>query len=72
MKLHAASIPRLEAQPDAHALLTVFYSMIAEAEEEGRTCGQVCMPFIEEGDEFVEGEWVPEFWFVIRKVLPDD
>jgi hypothetical protein len=30
------------------------------------------MPYIEDGDEFVVGTWVPELWLVVRKVLPDE
>lgn len=70
--IHKSAIERLKKEPDADKLISIYHAMIEEAEEEGRTVGQVCMPFIDPEDEFVEGEWVPEFWFVVRKVLPDD
>lgn len=70
-KVHKAAVPRIEAQPDGPGLMSLFNAMIAEAEEEGREVGQVCIPFIDEEDEFTAGEWVPEFWLVIRKVLND-
>lgn len=70
-KIHKPALPRLEKEPDGEGMKRIFNEMIEEAEEEGRTVGQVCMPFIESDDEFTEGEWVPEFWFVVRKVMPD-
>lgn len=70
-KLHKPSIPRLEEQPDANGLLSVFQGLIEEAESMGNEVGQVCMPFIDDGDEFVPGTWVPEFWFVVRRVIDD-
>jgi len=72
IKLHQPAIPRIEEQPDANGLMSVFKALAREAEGFGNTVGQVCMPFIEADDEFEEGTWVPEFWFVVRKVLPDE
>lgn len=71
-KIHKAAIARIEEQPDANGLLSVFQALIEESEELGKQTGMVCMPFIEDNDEFTPGEWVPEFWFVVRKVLPDE
>lgn len=71
MKIHKAAIARIEEQPDAQGMFAVYNALIEEAEAFGNEVGQVCMPFIEDGDEFTEGEWVPEFWFVVRKVLND-
>jgi hypothetical protein len=68
-KLHKAAIPRLAKEADGEGMTHIFEAMIDEAEELGNEVGQVSMPFIEEGDEFTEGEWVPELWFVVRKVL---
>ena len=70
--IHKPALSRIHEQPGGDTIRGIFEAMIAEAEEEGRTVGQVCMPFIDEDDEFTVGEWVPEFWFVVRKVLPDD
>lgn len=70
--IHAPALDRIKAQPDANGLLSVYYGLIQEAEEEGRTFGQAMMPFIDADDEFVEGTWVPEFCFIVRKVLPND
>ena len=67
-KLHKPSLARVAEQPDGKGIQMVFDSLIEESEELGNEVGQVCMPFIDEGDEFVEGEWVPEFWFIVRVV----
>lgn len=70
-KLHAASLPRIAAQPDGAGIKMILDALIEDAEELGNEVGQVCVPFIEEDDEFVPGTWVPEFWLVVRKVLDD-
>lgn len=70
--IHEAALPRLAEQPDGEGIRHVMEALIAEAEEEGRNVGQVCIPFIEDGDDFVVGTWVPEFWIIVRKVLPGD
>jgi hypothetical protein len=68
--IHKPAVPRIEEQPNGEDIMHILQGMIDEAEEEKRTCGQLCVPFIDENDEFEEGTWVPEFWFVVRKVLP--
>jgi hypothetical protein len=71
-KLHEPSVARIMDPVDGEGKLMIFEAMIDEAEEFGSEVGQVCMPYIEDGDEFVEGSWVPELWLVVRKVLPDE
>lgn len=70
-KIHKPALERLEKEPDAEGMKRIFSAMIAEAEELDNEVQQTCMPYIDEGDEFVEGTWVPEMWWVVRKVLPD-
>ena len=70
--IHKPSVERVKTSIDAGGFLYIFQAMIEEAEEEGRDIAQVCMPYVEEGDEFVEGTFVPELWLVVRKVLPDE
>jgi len=70
MRLHEPAIERIKAHIDGDANVALFEAMIDEAEEEGRTVTQVCMPYIDGGDEFVVNTWVPELWLVVRKVLP--
>jgi hypothetical protein len=71
-KLHKPAIERVEADIAPKGHRAVFEALIAEAEEFGNEVGQVCMPYIAEGDEYEEGTWIPELWFVVRKVLPGD
>ena len=70
MSLHEPAIERIKKSVDGDGFLSVFEALVSEAETMGTEIGQVCMPYIEEGDEFVEGTWVPELWIVVRKVLP--
>jgi len=70
--IHEPSVERVKTLVSGEGFLSIFQAMVAEAEEEGRDIAQVCMPYIEDDDEFVEGTWVPELWLVVRKVLPDD
>jgi len=70
-KIHGPAIPRVTESVDPEGFLGIFEAMVSEAEEEERDINQVCMPYIDDGDEFVEGEWVPELWLVVRKVLPN-
>lgn len=65
-KLHGASLARIEDKDRV-----IFDALVEESEEFGNEVGQVCIPLIEEGDEFVEGTWVPELWLVVRKVLEE-
>ena len=69
--IHEPSVERVKTSVDAGGFLHIFQAMVEEAEEENRDIAQVCMPYVEEDDEFVEGTWVPELWLVVRKVLPD-
>jgi len=66
--LHEPAIKRI----DNEANRIIFDALIEESEEFGNEVGQVCIPLIEEGDEFVEGTWVPELWLVVRKVLKEE
>ena len=70
--IHEPSVERVKTSVSGEGFLSIFQAMVVEAEEEGRDIAQVCMPYVEDGDEFVEGSWVPELWLVVRKVLPDE
>ena len=70
--IHKPSVERVKTSIDSGGFLSIFQAMIEEAEEESRDIAQVCMPYIEDDDEFVEGTFVPELWLVVRKVLPDE
>jgi len=70
--IHKPSVERVTKSVDPEGFLSIFQAMAEEAEELDRDINQVCMPYIEDSDEFVEGTWVPELWLVVRKVLPDE
>lgn len=67
--IHPPAEKRILQPVNSEGLLSIFEALMEEAEEEEREVGQCCMPYIEEGDEFKKGEWVPELWLVVRKVL---
>ena len=71
-KLHAPAIERIKSPVNGEGKLMLFEALIAEAEEFDNEVGQVCVPYVEAGDEFVEGSWVPEIWLVVRKVLSEE
>ncbi|MHC4699579.1 MAG: hypothetical protein ACYTFQ_03285 [Planctomycetota bacterium] len=71
-EIHKPSIERIKTPVDGEGKLALFEALVDEAEEFGNEVGQVCMPFVEKDDEFVEGTWVPELWLVVRKVLPNE
>jgi len=70
--LHKSAKSRLLEDINKDGFMAIFEALATESEELGNEVGQCCMPYIEEGDEFKEGEWVPELWFVVRKVLHED
>jgi len=71
-ELHEPAVERILSPVDGAGKLSIFKAMIADAEELGTDVSQVCMPYIQDGDEFVEGTWLPELWMVVRKVLPEE
>lgn len=70
--LHQPARNRILESIDSEGFASIFEALAEESEEFGNEVGQCCMPYIEEEDEFKEGEWVPELWFVVRKVLSND
>ena len=70
--IHKPSVERVQTSVDPEGFLSIFQAMVEEAEEESRDIAQVCMPYVDEDDEFVVGTFVPELWLVVRKVLPDE
>lgn len=71
-KIHRPAIDRIKQPVDGDGKLALFEALIDEAEEFGNEVGQVCMPYVDDSDDFEEGTWVPELWLVVRKVLPDE
>jgi len=66
--IHKPAIPRIEGL-SCENNLEVFTALAEEAKGDGNEVGQVCIPLVDEGDEFVVGTWVPELWLVVREVL---
>lgn len=71
-KVHKPSIERIKTPVNGDGLLALYDALVEEAEEFDNEVQQVCMPFVEEGDKFEPGTYVPELWLVVRKVLPDE
>jgi hypothetical protein len=69
--IHEPAIDRIKESVDPEGFYQLFQALAEEAEEHDEDVGQVCMPYVDEGDEFVAGTWVPELWLVVRKVMPD-
>jgi len=73
--VHGPAIPRVKdvvtKDQFGDDMLAAMTAVAADAELHQSDTGQCVVTFIDDGDEFVEGEWVPELWIVMRKVLPD-
>lgn len=50
-------------------LLALFEQMIEEAKHDDLDSVQLMVSYFDDGDEFVEGTFVPELHLVVRKVL---
>ena len=72
-RLHKPAIERLHEGViyDPDVIQTIFEEMARNVAEDAES-GQYAVMFIGEEDDFEPGTYVPEIWFVIRKVLPDD
>lgn len=73
-KLHEPAKQRLldSVVYDGIILTEVFDSLLEKASENKPDTAQYTHMFIDENDEFVEGTYVPEIWFVLRKVIDED
>lgn len=70
--IHQPAIQRvLDGGTGGDGMLALFEACIADAEIEGRDTAQILVTYLDEGDEFVPGTYVPELWLVVRKV-PED
>ena len=70
--LHKPALPRIvEGGCGGDGLLALFQALVLDAEMEERDTAQMVVGYFEEGDEFVEGTYVPELWLVARKVTDD-
>lgn len=71
--IHKESVPRLqELSISGQDFLDVFHGLIADAEAAGQNGAGVTFEFIEAGDDFVVGSYVPQIILVVNKVLDDN
>lgn len=71
--MHKPAEPRLqELDISGQNFLEVFHGLIADAESAGQNGAGVTLEFIEPGDDFIVGTYVPQIILVVNKVLPDD
>lgn len=67
--IHEPSVERIRASECGEGTLNIFKSLIEDVKENGEESAAMLVDFMEPEDEFVEGTYVPEIWFVVRKVL---
>jgi len=71
--LHAPSIARIAAgKAGGDQLVTLFEMLACDAKLSHSPSLTLMVPYIDDGDEFVVGTYVPELHLVIRKVETDD
>ena len=74
MNIHEASVQRIEAGMtyDPDTIMLIFEELMEQAKINKPSTVHFSAVFISEEDEFVPGDYVPEIWFVLRKVMTDD
>lgn len=66
-------IPRLAAgKAGGEHLVAIFEALAVQAEMAGETTNEVGVHYLEPGDEFKVGKYVPELHLVVRRIEPDD
>lgn len=66
--LHKSSIKRIkEGRIGGDGMVELFETLAADAELNGIPVMTLIVPYIEEDDEYEEGEYVPELHLVVRK-----
>lgn len=67
--LHKEAIDRIKTvNVPGEGWLDMFQQLVAEATEAQQNGLDLCVGFVEEGDEFVSGDYVPEIHLIIRRV----
>ena len=74
MKLHAPAVQRMKdgTEYDAETLQLIFEQLLENAKQNQPESASFTALFVDAEDEFVTGTYIPEIWFVIRKVVEDD
>lgn len=57
---------------DPITMMSIFDDLAEKAEENKPEVAQYTAMFVDAEDEFVEGTYVPEIWFVLRKVVSEE
>jgi hypothetical protein len=67
--IHKEAIERIKTiDVPAEGWLNVFQHLIADAIDSQQDALDLCISFVEEGDEFVVGTYVPEIHLIVRRV----
>ncbi len=53
-------------------MVELFEVLAAQAEEAGETTSELGVHYLEPGDDFKIGKYVPELHLVVRRIEPDD
>lgn len=70
--LHKPSISRvLDSYTGGEKMLPLFETLAADAELNNIPALTLVIPFIEEGDEYKTGSYVPELHLIVRRVEDD-
>lgn len=73
-KFHEPAVKRIEngMTYDPDSIMMIFEELLEQAKINKPGTNHFTAMFIDEEDEFVPGTYVPEIWFVLRKVVDDD
>ncbi len=67
--LHEASVERIRAgRVGGDGLVKLFETLAADAEVSDSPVMTLMVPYIDDGDKFVVGQYVPELHLIVRKV----
>jgi hypothetical protein len=71
--LHQPAIERVkDGRAEGDGLLAIMEALAQDSENDGLEVGQLVVGYVDNGDVFEEGTYVPELWIVVRKVLPNE
>jgi hypothetical protein len=72
--IHEPALRRIEdgVVYDADTIKLVFEQLLENAKVNSPETASFTALFVDADDEFVVGQYVPEIWFVLRKVVEDE
>lgn len=73
-EFHKPSVKRIEEGMtyDPDTIMLIFEELLDQTKHNDPETNHFTAMFIDEDDDFVVGTYVPEIWFVLRKVVDDD